>query len=118
MIGLTILLGFNLLGIALHQYAHIPLPANVIALILFTASLFAKLVKIEWVEHSAQLLLKNMSLFFVPIIVGVINFFPILHQYWLSIGVSLIGSTLVVLYTTGLVTTWILRAKGEKTHEH
>ncbi|WP_317617263.1 CidA/LrgA family protein [Paenibacillus elgii] len=50
--GFAILLGFYLLGTILQLGLKLPLPANVIGLILFTASLFLKWVKVEWVEEA------------------------------------------------------------------
>jgi holin-like protein len=107
MTGISILLGFNLLGLALEKGLHVPIPGNVIGLILFTAALFLRIVKLEWVERSADFLLKHMMLFFAPIIVGTIAFFPLLKQYGLTIVVSLVGSTLIVMLVTGGVVSLI-----------
>ncbi|MDT2193319.1 CidA/LrgA family protein [Paenibacillus larvae] len=41
---------------------HVPLPANVIGLILFTGSLYTGLINLEWVESAAQFLTKHMML--------------------------------------------------------
>lgn len=68
--GLAILLAFQFIGIVLHEWLAAPLPANVIGLLLFTLSLFAGWVKLEWVEGAAQFLLKHMLLFFLPFVVG------------------------------------------------
>ncbi|UHA73243.1 CidA/LrgA family protein [Paenibacillus sp. 481] len=103
MIGFAILLGFNVLGVGLHNMLHIPLPGNVIGLILFLMALGLKWIKLEWVERSAQFLMQHMLLFFVPYVVGVIAFLPILQTHWVSIGITLIGSTLLVLWVTGVV---------------
>jgi len=105
MVGFAILLAFHLLGYAVKAAVSIPLPPNVIGLILFTAALFLKIVKLEWVEQSAQFLLRHMMLFFAPLIVGTIAFFPLLGREWLAAVVSLIGGTVVVLLVTGWVTT-------------
>lgn len=113
MLGLAILLGFNLLGIFIQYIFNIPVPGNVIGLILFIAALFLKIIKLEWVEASAQFLLSHMMLFFAPIIVAVIVFFPLIGEQWVSISLSLIVSTLFVLLVTGWVTT-LLNVKEEK----
>ncbi|MFC0213940.1 CidA/LrgA family protein [Paenibacillus chartarius] len=114
MLGFAILLGFNLLGLAVKELGHIPLPANLIGLILFTASLFLRIVKLEWVEQTAGFLTKHMLLFFVPFLVGTMTFFPYIGAHWLSVGVSLVGSTFAVLAATGWMTAALSGRAGGK----
>jgi holin-like protein len=104
MLGIAILFGFNLLGLWLQISFELPLPGNVIGLILFTIALFAKWVKLEWVEAPAAWLMKHMLLFFTPFVVGTVVFFPLIGSEWLSITGGLIGGTLIVLVVTGWVT--------------
>ncbi|MDF2717242.1 MAG: CidA/LrgA family protein [Paenibacillus sp.] len=102
--GLSILLAFHFAGLLIREWLHVPLPANVIGLILFVASLFAGWVKLEWVEESAQFLLRHLMLFFAPFIVGTIVFFPVIGSNALGIGWSLLIGTLLVLLVTAKVT--------------
>jgi holin-like protein len=111
--GFAILLGFNLLGLAVRQWGHVPLPANLIGLMLFTASLFAGWVKLEWVEQTAQFLTKHMLLFFIPFLVGTMTFFPQIGAQWLSVLIGLVVSTFAVLAVTGWVTS-ALSGRGER----
>jgi holin-like protein len=99
--GIGIIIGFNFLGLLLHAVFNIPLPANVLGLILLTAALFAKLIKVEWIEESAEFLVRHMMLFFAPVIVSTMTFSAFLGQYWASIFISLTLSTLVVMGVTG-----------------
>jgi holin-like protein len=114
MAGFAILLLYNFVGMMIEQYLHVPIPGSVIGLILFVASLFLKLVKLEWVEASGQFLIKNMLLFFVPVIVGSIAVFPLIKENLASVAISLIGSTFVVLAITGWVTHFLNRKAGSK----
>lgn len=103
LLGFALLLAFNYAGIWLHETLHLPLPGNVLGLILFLAALWTKLVRLEWVEQSAQFLLKHMILFFIPYVVGIIAFLPVLKANWFSIFVGIVGSTFMVLYVTGFI---------------
>jgi len=116
MLGFSILLGFYLLGAILHHFVHIPLPANVIGLILFTASLFLKLVKLEWVEDAGQFLIRHMLLFFIPFVVGTMVFFHYIGMYAVQLLVSLFASTAGVLVVTGR-TVKLFKRKGGERHE-
>ncbi len=102
--GLAILLAFQLGGWALHEFAHIPLPANVLGFFLLTAALLSGWVKLAWIEDTAQWLLNHMTLFFVPFVVSTMTFFPLLIQQALPIVASMILSTWVVLWATARVT--------------
>lgn len=102
-LGFAILVGFNFAGVWVHNTLHIPLPGNVLGLVLFLAALGLKIIRLEWVESAADLLLKHMLLFFIPYVVGIMAFFPVLGAHWVSIFAGIIGSTLAVLYVTGLV---------------
>lgn len=104
MLGIAILLCFNLIGMLLQISLNVPLPGNVIGLILFTVALFTKLIKLEWVETTAEWLTGHMLLFFTPSVVGTMVFFPLIASNWLSIGIGVTGSTLVVLLVTAFVT--------------
>ena len=109
--GMAILLGFQLCGVCLHA-AGIPMPGTVLGLILFTASLFTGLIKLEWVEHTSTLLLENMLLFFAPIIVFCGAALAPLKGEWMAITASIVVSLLAVMLTTGLVTHHLLEPKN------
>lgn len=110
--GMAILLGFHLLGTLLKMWLHIPLPSNVIGLILFTSALFLGWIKLSWVEAEAQFLLDHMMVFFAPFIVGTIVFWPMIKAHALSIVASLVVSSFVVLLVTGWVTRLLGDGKG------
>ncbi|HZG55146.1 CidA/LrgA family protein [Paenibacillus sp.] len=100
--GLAVLLGFHLAGTALERLAGVPLPGNVIGLLLLLAALLLGWVKLEWVESTAQFLLKHMMLFFAPIVVGTIAFLPLIRAEWAAIVVSLLLGPLIVVVATAL----------------
>ncbi|TDF99574.1 CidA/LrgA family protein [Paenibacillus piri] len=116
MLGFSIVTGFYLLGIMLQTALNIPIPANVIGLILFTASLFLKLVKLEWVEDAGQFLINHMLLFFIPFVVGTMVFFQFIGVYAVQLLVSLFASTVGVLLVTGW-TVKLVNRKERRQHE-
>ncbi|OWR32660.1 CidA/LrgA family protein [Saccharibacillus sp. O23] len=101
--GFAILLGFSLAGVLLHDTLHLPLPGNVIGLMLFVAALFGKVVKLEWVEDSANLLTGHLLLFFIPYVIGAAALIPFIGHDAVAIGVGVVGSTFAVLWITGTV---------------
>ncbi|WP_051086713.1 CidA/LrgA family protein [Saccharibacillus kuerlensis] len=116
--GFAILLGFSLAGVLIHDAFHLPLPGNVIGLLLFLFALFSKIVKLEWVEQSANLLTSHLLLFFIPYVIGAAALIPHLGNNATAIAVSVIGSTLAVLWVTGTVAKMTApKEGGEQTDE-
>jgi len=115
MLGLTILIGYAFLGELIHYLFDLPLPGNVIGLILFVISLFTGLIKIEQVEEISGTILKHFSFFFIPVIVSILTVISVIMENVATIAVSLIGSTFIVLLTTGwIVKLSVKRNKQEK----
>ncbi|MCI3927228.1 CidA/LrgA family protein [Paenibacillus sp. TRM 82003] len=105
--GLAILFLFQLLGTAIERFAGVPLPGNVIGLVLLLGTLTLGWVKLEWVEDAASFLLKHMMLFFAPLIVGTMVFFPLIGREWAAIAASLLLGTAVVILVTGATAKWL-----------
>ncbi|MED4602941.1 CidA/LrgA family protein [Paenibacillus validus] len=120
MLGFAILLFFYLLGSLLQTVCDLPLPANVIGLILFTVALFAKWVKLEWVEDASQFLVRHMLLLFAPIVVGTMAFFHVIGDQAFVILANLFLSTFGVLLVTGWTVKGLSRSdrkEANKTHD-
>lgn len=101
--GVAILVAFYLAGVGLESGLHLPLPANIVGLLLLLAAFHAKLMKPEWVDASARLGLRHMGLFFIPAIAGASDLLPQLRSQWLSVGIGLVAGTLLTMASTGLV---------------
>ncbi|GGF86707.1 CidA/LrgA family protein [Paenibacillus abyssi] len=114
MLGLAILLMFQFAGILLKEWLSLPIPANVIGMLLFTCSLFFGWVKLQWVEGAATFLIRHMMLFFLPYVVGTL----VLSRYvetnkLLAVAFSLVASTIAVLLATGWVAKLLERKEAE-----
>lgn len=67
--GLALILGCFLAGEFIKRRGGLILPGSVLGLFLLLALLGARVVRIEWIEEAARLLLTLLPLFFVPIYV-------------------------------------------------
>ena len=108
MIGFLVIVGFQLLGIGLHRLGA-PLPGSVLGLLLFTQALATELVKVKWVERAATLLVRHMTLLFIPLMAGLPLISAKLRQDGIALLASMIVSLLVVLLTTGGLAHFLLR---------
>lgn len=105
--SLCILFSCLLLGESLSLFLHLPVPGNVLGMVLLTLALSCRLVRVEDVKPAADALLKHLALLFVPPGVGLLLYFDLLKQSWLALGVAFVASTLLVLAVVGHVQQWL-----------
>ena len=58
----------------IEQVIPFPFPASVISLLLLLVLLILRVLKLEHVREKADFLLGNLGFFFVPAVVGVVNY--------------------------------------------
>ena len=108
LVGLTILLGFQLLGEVLAAALQLPLPGAVLGMALLALGLLWRPLR-EPVRACAELLLANLSLLFVPAGVGVMVHMGLVVQHgWSLLGILLL-STAIGLVVTAVVLRWLTR---------
>ncbi len=82
---------------------HLPLPANIVGMLMLLLLIAFRILPIGWVKAGATWLLAEMLLFFVPAVVAVVNYAQLLMiegwKIFLVIGVS----TILTLSATALV---------------
>lgn len=96
-----ILLGFHLLGSLLVALTGVPVPGNVVGMVLLCVALASGWIRPAWVEQAADLLVDNLAFLFVPAGVGVMSYFDLIARAWLPISVSVLVSLALVLVVTG-----------------
>jgi len=112
--GFFLILVCDLLGEALREMAHLPIPGPVVGMLLLAVLLVVSSPRPNTelppqLERTAETLIANMGLLFVPAGVGVITEMSVLEAEWLPILVGLIGSTLLGLIATALTMHFAMR---------
>lgn len=110
--GFAILFSLQALGELLSHWLDLPVPGSVVGMVLMLAGLRFGLIQLHWVSEAASLLLKNLTMLFVPAGVGVMVYFDLIEQQWLPLLVATVISTLAVLATTGLTSKWLSKRGG------
>lgn len=93
----------------LVQWLHLPLPANLIGMVLMLALILCRIVPLAWVRAGARWLLAEMLLFFVPAVVAVVNYSQLLLVEGWRIFAVIALSTLMVLGATAWVVDKVYR---------
>ncbi len=123
-----VLLGFQLLGEVIRSATHVPLPGPVIGMFLLTVALVFREQggrEHDSREHdsrgpshrtplstTAEGLIRNMGLLFVPAGVGIMAEAPMLQREWVPILAGVVGSTILGIIATGTVMHRATRTAG------
>ena len=115
--ALATLFAFNLLGELLVRVSGLPLPGALVGtLMLLIGLLFYKRLP-KPLEDTAQVLLQNMMLLFIPVIAGVMLEFDHLRREWLPFVLSCVVGAAITFTATALTFRFFLqreRAKSTK----
>ena len=112
---IAIIFGITMAGEILNEMIPLPVPAGVYGLFILLGLLCTKIVKLEDVAATGNLLLDVMPLMFVPAAVGLLEKYKELTSILVPFIVISAVPTLVVMTVTGKTTEIILhRQKKEE----
>lgn len=106
---LLILYSINEIGYLIANYFPIPLPGNVVGMMILFFLLWSGLLKLEWIQKASSFLLKHLVFFFIPITVGVMTLGDTLIKHGLSLLFILLVSTAIGMITTGRTAQYLLK---------
>ena len=93
----------------LVNWLHLPLPANLVGMLMLLMLIVCRVIPLNWVRAGARWLLAEMLLFFIPAVVAVVNYAQLLMidgwRIFLVIGLS----TTMVLGATAWVVDKVYR---------
>lgn len=93
----------------LVQQFHLPLPANIVGMLMLLALILLRILPLNWVKAGSRWLLAEMLLFFVPAVVAVVNYAQLLMVEGWKIFLVIAISTMLTLGMTGLVVDRVYR---------
>ena len=102
------IIGFTLVGEALHALLPLPVPAAVWGLVLLFIALESGKLKLSSVEDCGQFMLGIMPVLFIAPAVGLMDSWPVLASVWPAVLAIIVLSTVVVCGVSGVVTQGIL----------
>lgn len=93
----------------LVRWFHLPLPANLVGMVLMFSLILCRIIPLSWVRAGSRWLLAEMLLFFVPAVVAVVNYVQLLMVDGWRIFAVIALSTLMVLGATAWVVDKVYR---------
>lgn len=100
-----IILGVCLVSDGISCILPFTMPATIIGMLLLLVLLMSGLIKKEQIETTADFFLSNLPFFFVPAVVGLINYLDLLRDN----AVKMMIVVLVSMVVTFGVTVWTVR---------
>ncbi len=101
--AITLLLVCQLAGEVLVRSLGVPFPGPVLGMVLLFGGLLVVKTPTLVLEETADTLLRNLSLLFVPAAVGVIQHGAVLKAHGMAIVLALLLSTVATLVVTAVV---------------
>jgi len=107
--GFVFLVIAQLAGESLAQLLSIPVPGPMMAVAALVALFWAQGLVPAAVGEAADVLLRHLSLLFVPAGVGVLQHLPLVRAEWFVIVVTVVASTLLTMTVTALVFSLVVK---------
>lgn len=93
---------------------HLSLPGSIIGIFILFFLLQTNILRIEWVELGANLLLAELLLFFIPSAVGIMKYQNLLLTDGLRILLVIIPGTILVMVCSGLTAAKISHVRSKQ----
>lgn len=112
--GFGIILLFLALGECLSIIIGHFVPGSVIGMLLLFVALVTKLVKVEQIKDVAHFFTGNMTIFFIPSFMGIMDQWGIIKVSWLGWLGVIVVSTLLVMATSGYTVQLLVKRNVKK----
>ena len=98
-----IILGIYLTGDLISKGFNLPIPGNILGMIILLILLCTKVIKISQIENISNFLLDHLAFFFIPAGVQLMSSFGLIKDSWAKLLIICVISTIVVIACTGLI---------------
>ncbi|MGJ7921553.1 CidA/LrgA family protein [Neobacillus sp. LXY-4] len=116
---LCILFLINKAGYYFVEITHLPIPGNVMGMLFLFLLLYTGVIRLQWIDEVASMLIKHLSFFFIPISVGLMTLAPVFMKSGIALLVVLVISTLVGIVVSGsLSQALVIRKEAVQSEQH
>jgi len=104
---LALLIVIYQVGNLVVRWTGLPIPGNVVGILLLYALLNLGLIPLEYVQDAADFLLRHLVFFFIPVAVDLMNWGGVFYRYGLMLALAIITSTVLTFLGTGFIAQWL-----------
>ncbi|OOM13485.1 CidA/LrgA family protein [Clostridium saccharobutylicum] len=109
-----IILGIYLLGELLSSALHLPIPGNILGMIILFILLCTKIIKVDDISNVTSFLLDHLSFFFIPAGVGLMTSMEIIKSTWWQLLIVCISTTVIIIGSTGVIVQAVSKRAKER----
>lgn len=109
LLGLLIVFGTYYACLFFINSMHIPFPAPILGILVLFILLQTKLLPADLVKDFCSCSLKFMTLFFIPLFVGIIKYLSLIYQNLLPIVITIFITTFLIMVSVGLTFQYALK---------
>ena len=114
-LAFAVLLVFQLLGEIVAQGLGLPVPGPLVGMLLLFAALLVRGRLPDELRDTANALLRNLMLLFIPAVTGVMLHFERVGREWLPfLGACVLGVVVTMAVTALVLKTMLRRTKGPR----
>ncbi len=103
-----------LLGETIAKVLMIPIPGNVLGMLLMLVFLILKIIKVEKIKQVSDFFTQNISLFFIPSTVALMVNYKVIQNSIVGALIAIVLTNILVFLVTGLTAEWLLRLKNKR----
>ena len=90
---------------------NIPIPGNVLGMILLFGLLCCGIIKLEQIQLATDFLLKHMIFFFIPFAVGLMNWGSLFYENGMVLVAAIFIGAIIPFLAVGFLTQWFERGR-------
>lgn len=101
LLQLALILGICYVGELIHDYTGIPIPGNILGMLILLLLLCLKVIKLEQIREVSDFFLKRLAFFFLPPAIGLMLVGDDVKSQWPLLLILCIVLTIVTMAATG-----------------
>lgn len=115
LLQLALILGICYIGDLIHELTGIPIPGNILGMLILLLLLCLKIVKLEQIKEVSDFFLRRLAFFFLPPAIGLMLVGDDVKSQWPLLLILCIAITIVTMAATGW-TVQLLNKKSKDTN--
>ncbi|MBW6411855.1 CidA/LrgA family protein [Clostridium weizhouense] len=113
-----VILIIYLVGEFLSSWLKLPVPGNILGMIILFVLLSTKVIKVDNISNISNFLLNHLAFFFIPAGVGLMTSLNIIKSNWLKLLIVCLSTTMIIIASTGLIVQFVSKQlKSKKTEK-
>ena len=101
LLQLALILGICYVGELIHDYTGIPIPGNILGMLILLLLLCLNVIKLEQIREVSDFFLKRLAFFFLPPAIGLMLVGDDVKSQWPLLLILCIVLTIVTMAATG-----------------